>query len=103
MKRKDLLVIPKRDKEEVLHGVGGVEVIPSRRKHGSGWACMDFVAWLEDDSMIGFGGGCDDVWFNGEHFRMDCDIETGCLHIWNTHGTFSVSKDLSSIDFVEEE
>lgn len=102
MKRKDLLAIPKRNKEEVLRGVSGVYVIPSRRKHESGWACMDFVAYYADGSMIGFGGGCDVLAFKGGYFRMDCDPESSCLHIWISHGTFSVSKDLSTIDFVEE-
>jgi len=103
MKRKDLLAIPKRDKEEVLHGVGCVYVIPSRRKHESGYACMDFVAVIrEDQSMIGFGGGCDDISLNGNKFRIECDFESKCLSIWNSHGTFTVSKDLSSIKFMEE-
>lgn len=103
VKRKELLEVPKRDWKQILHGVSGVYVIPSGRKHESGYACMDFVATFQKKKeKVRFGGGCDDVSFMGTHFRMDCDWPSRIIHIWNSHGTFSVSTDISSIDFVEE-
>lgn len=45
--RKELLAVPKRKWNEVLTDVTGVYVIPSGRKHDSGYACMDFVAELK--------------------------------------------------------
>ena len=67
MNKKELLSIPKRKWYETLSGVSGVYVIPSRRKHDSGWACMDFVAEFSNDRpMVRFGGGCDVVNFVGE-------------------------------------
>lgn len=102
MTRKELLSVEKRKWDEVLRGVNGVWVLPSRRKHDSGWACMDFVATFADGrKMVRFGGGCDDVSLRGEHFRMDCDYPSGIIHIWS-HRTFSISSDCSSVDFVEE-
>jgi hypothetical protein len=103
MKRKELLSLVKRKWDDILHGVKGVYVIPSRRKHDSGWACMDFVAVMSDGTMIRFGGSCDDVSFRGNCFRMDCDYESKCLHIWNCRNTFSISADISSINFIEQE
>lgn len=102
MNRKKLLSIPKRKWDEILNGVSGVYVIPSRRKHDSGWACMDFVAEFSDDKpMVRFGGGCDDVRFVGENFRMDCTYPHGIIHIWRW-GRFSITHDVSSIDFRAE-
>lgn len=102
MNRKELLSIPKRKWDKTLHGVTGVYVIPSGRKHDSGWACMDFVAEFSDDRrMVRFGGGCDAVSLIGSNFRMDCEHPSRIIHIWSLK-TFSVSHDLSSIDFREE-
>lgn len=101
MNRKELLSAPKRKWDEYLHGVQGVYVIPSMRKHESGWACMDFVASTGKE-FIRFGGSCDDVSFCGTHFRMDCDFKSKLIHIWNSKGTFSISEDISSINFIEE-
>lgn len=103
MTRKELLAIPHRGNCEILHNVNGVYVIPSGRKHESGWAQMDFVAVFNDNRpRVRFGGICDDVAFMGSHFRMDCTHPERIIHIWNTR-PFSISDDLSSINFVEEE
>lgn len=98
MNRKELLKVPRRNWLDEITAKG-VWVIPSRRKHDSGWACMDFVAET-DDGLVRFGGGCDDVAFKGSHFRMDCDYPSAIIHIWNNH-PFVISADLSSIDFEE--
>lgn len=103
MNKKELLAIPHRKWDEKLHGVRGVYVIPSGRKHDSGWACMDFVARFDDGRpMVRFGGGCDDVSFRGNGFAMDCTYPHRIVHIWNRGHTFTISHDLSSIDFIEE-
>ena len=101
-RRKELLAVEKRSWDKELTGVWGVYVIPSGRKHESGWACMDFVASMHDGELVRFGGICDDVSFNGGHFRMDCEHPSRIIHIWNSRGTFSISHDLSSIDFTED-
>ena len=103
MNKKELLSIPKRKWYETLSGVSGVYVIPSRRKHDSGWACMDFVAEFSNDRpMVRFGGGCDVVNFVGEDFRMDCTYPHGIIHSFRC-GRFSITHDISSIDFQAEE
>lgn len=105
MKRKELLSVPARKWDDILSGVDGVYVIPSGRKHDSGYACMDFVASFNGDKgkpMVRFGGGCDDVRLKGNHFMIDCEYPSRIIHIWNCRSSFSISHDLSSIDFVEE-
>ena len=99
MTRKELLAVPKRKWDEELTEVSAVWVIPSRIKHDSGFACMDFVAETPT-GLIRFGGGCDDVSFIGSHFKMDCDYKTKLIRIWN-RCKFTITFDLSSIDFVE--
>ena len=102
MTRKELLAIPKREWDEVLHGVIGVWVIPNRRKHESGWECMDFVASFkdEDKKLVRFGGYCDDVELKGSNFRMDCDYPSGIIHIWSYY-PFTITSDSSTIKFIE--
>lgn len=104
MTRKELLAFPYREWDEVLHGVRGVYVLPSRRKHESGWSCMDFVAEFEDDRPPKrFGGPTDDVSFAGTHFRMDCTYPHNIIHIWCAYGrTFTISAGISSLTFTEE-
>ena len=101
--RKDLLSVPKRNWSDALHGVSGVYVIPSGRKHESGFACLDFVAEFRDREkpLVRFGGICDDVSFCGKHFRMDCLHPQRIIHIWNSF-PFAVTDDSSSISFIEE-
>ena len=101
MTRKELLAVPKREWSEVLTNVSGVYVIPSSRKHESGWACMDFVAEFNDKRpMVRFGGGCDSVIFEGKGFQMDCTHPNRIIHIWSFY-PFTVSADLSTIYFRE--
>ena len=69
-----------------LTGVAGVFVIPSRRKHESGWAMMDLIATFYDGrEPVHFSSFTDDVSFCGTGFRMDCDWPSGIIHIWNSH------------------
>lgn len=101
MTRKELMRVPKRDPCETLLNVAGVYVIPSGRKHESGWACMDFVATFYDRPMVRFGGKCDSVSFDGFHFHMDCTYPNRVVHIWNVY-PFHISQDSDTIHFLEQ-
>ncbi len=73
-------------KDGNLTGVSGVYVIPSRRKHESGWTKMDLIATFYDGrEPVHFSSFTDDVSFCGTGFRMDCDWPSGIIHIWNSH------------------
>lgn len=99
MNRKELLAVPKRKWDEELVAKC-VYVIPSGRKHESGYTMMDFVAITENGEKVGFGGVCDDVALKGNGFRMDCLYPSRIIRIWNNE-PFIVSEDISSIDFIE--
>lgn len=103
MTRKELLATPKREWHEILHGVTGVWVVPNRRKHESGWECMDFIATFEDSKKepVRFGGECDKVDLKGDIFKIDCDYPSGVLHIWSRY-PFTITEDLSTIRFIDE-
>ena len=96
--RKHLLQVPKRKWDEPIKTTS-VYVIPSGRKHDSGFACMDFVADTTN-GLVGFGGSCDDVAFEGKNFRMDCIYPERIIHIWNPKA-FVISTGISSIVFSE--
>ncbi len=104
-RRKELLSVPKRKWDDVIHGVDAVYIIPSGRKHESGYACMDFVASFDGNKgkpMVRFGGVCDDIRLNGNHFRIDCEYPSRIIRIWNDRTSFSITPDLSSINLMEE-
>lgn len=101
MKRSELLSVPKRKCDETMTGVTGVYVIPSGRKHESGYTCMDFVSQTQN-GLVRFGGCCDDVRLKGSNFRMDCEYPSRIIHIWNSSSTFKITHDLSTIDFIED-
>ncbi len=104
MTKEELLAYPEREMDEVLHNVTGVWVIPAQQQHESGWGCMSFLATFKDKGKkpVRFGGGCDDVMFEGDKFRMDCDYPSGIIHIWSNK-PFSITSDVSSISFIDEE
>lgn len=72
-------------KDGNLTGVSGVYVIPSGRKHESGYTAMDLIATFYDGrEPVHFSSFTDDVSFCGTGFRMDCDWPTRIIHIWNS-------------------
>lgn len=90
--------------DERLTGVHGAYIIPNGTEHDSEYGCFDIIAYRKkDDDDIEYilcGGGCDDISFEGTHFRMDCMYPSGVIRVWNRQ-TFSISEDLSSISFEE--
>lgn len=86
--KKALLNCKKYDlcREGTLSGVSGVYVIPSGRKHESGWAQMNLVATFYDGrEPVLCSTFSDDISFYGTGFRMDCDYPSRIIHIWNSH------------------
>lgn len=87
-------------------------LIPNGNQHDSSYGCFDIFACVPvsthdyDDQYKVFifkcGGWCEDISFEGEHFRMDCMHPSGIIRVWNRSG-FTITEDLSSISFVENE
>ena len=101
-------VARRRNWDERLTGVTGAYIIPNGAEHDSEFGCFDIIAYCRDDDggedideYVLCGGGCDDISFEGTHFRMDCMYPSGIIRVWNRR-TFSISDDLSSISFKEE-
>lgn len=92
-------VARRREWDERLTRVNGAYIIPNS------YGCFDIIAYCkkndDDIEYILCGGGCDDISFEGTHFRMDCMYPSGVIRVWNRR-TFSISDDLSSISFEEE-
>lgn len=92
-------------RDGILHGVAGVYVIPSGRKHESGWACMDLVATFYDErEPVHFSSFTDDIGFEGDGFRIDCDYPSRIIHIWNSRergNGFSI-RGCSSMTFTQK-
>ena len=97
--RKELLSVPKRHWSESIIAKCAY-IIPSGRKHDSGYSCIDLVAMKEDGTLVRCGGGCDDISFRGNGFRMDCIYPSRIIRIWNNKH-FVITPDVSSIDFEE--
>lgn len=98
-----LASIPRRKWDEEIHNVSGVYVLPTNEIHDSGYAQMEFIAeQLRTGNLVRFGGICDAVSLEGTHFHIDCLPGSKVVRIWNRR-PFTVSIDLSSIDFIEEE
>ncbi len=70
--------------EGPLYGVSGVYVIPSGRKHESGWTMMDLIATFYDErEPVHFSTITDDINLYGTGFRIDCEYPSRIIHIWN--------------------
>ena len=117
--REQLLSAPQRNFNEVLHNVTSLYIIPTRRKHDSGYNCMVYVAVVKDENgnkkYVRCGGYSDHLYARIENlskipFLPDCsfsiDCEKGVIRLYNfgnlhTNG-FSVGEDLSTVDIAPE-
>lgn len=60
MKRKDFESLPHRKWDEDIGEFDSLIILPLRRRHDSGYRCMDFVAVKEDKPVCRL-SGCSDV------------------------------------------
>jgi hypothetical protein len=56
MTRKEIAAISRRAWTEELHGVTAIVIIPTRRKHDSGYMCIDYVACMPGKYVMCGGG-----------------------------------------------
>ena len=106
MTRKELLAIPLREKWDTpVEGVDGVYLIPTAKKHESGYSCMRLVAYWQDDDTgerkyVGCGYYCDAIVLKGLNFRIDAELPNRIVHIFN-YNKFSITEEISSLYLVE--
>ena len=94
-----------REWDQILTNVKGAFLIPNDNQHDSEYGCFDIIAYgfingSKDFKYILCGGCTDDIAFDGAHFRTDVCFPSKIIRIWNRR-EFSISADLSSIDFTE--
>jgi len=76
-------------------------IIPTGKKHDSGWACMYIVGEKHNGDREICATHCDDInWKNpkGLEMRTDMGYTSKSIHIWSNTAGFKVSESLSSMD-----
>lgn len=106
MTKKELLAIPMREKWNTpVEGVDGVYLIPTSKKHDSGYSCMRLVAYWNDEQAeerryIGCGYYCDVLEIKGLNFKIDASLPNRIVHIFNFK-KFSITEEISSLYLLE--
>ena len=78
-----------------------VWILPTRRKHESGYAIMHMLIHLKDGRYIKEEGHCDVIDLEGSNFRIDCEYPGKILRIFNHYG-FDIGDRLSTVSFIEK-
>lgn len=106
MNKKELLAIPMREKWDTpIEGVDGVYIIPTAKKHDSGYSCIRLVAhWNNDETgeikYVGCGYYCDVIELKGLDFRIEAELPNRIVHIFNFK-KFRITEEISSLYLIE--
>lgn len=107
VKRKELDSLPRRewDKESVY---GSVMLLPSRKKHDSGWMVINIIGCRDGKPVEIATECCDDInWIyrasQDYRLRTDMAYPSGIAHMWGNDIQFRVKHSLSSTDIVIED
>lgn len=102
MKLSELKKLPfkKWDKEKIYKSI---VVVPSGKKHDSGWALMYVIGLDGEKKPIEIAAACDDICWNiptgtSYDFRNDMFYPSGAIHFWSNKYSFKVGASLSSTD-----
>lgn len=102
MKLKELRSLPFRKWDESKL-YKSIIVIPSGKKHDSGWALMYIIGLNEKQTPIEIAACCDDICWKMPtsleyDFRNDMFYPSGAIHFWSYKYRFEVGVSLSSTD-----
>ena len=119
MTRKEFESLPLKDRWDEYIECNSLIILPTRRKHDSGFRCMDFIA-VKDNTPICRLSGCSDVihldGIGGYGFNwakkyssvpslippsgwsIDCLSTSGLLRIWPNSGKMITGASLSSFE-----
>lgn len=106
MTQKDFHNLPIRKWDEDIGKFDSLILLPTKRKHGSGFACMDFVACKGNNPICRL-SGCSDVvhlggFLNQEahnySWSIDCIFKSKLLRIFKYRYEISVGPSLSSFE-----
>ena len=106
MTRKEFEQVPYRESWDSEVKCWSLIILPTRRKHSSGYRCMDFVAVDKSNYPICRCSGCSDV-INLNYFteqtqtqtdwNIDCLYKSGLLRLFSFRGEFYVGAALSNM------
>lgn len=102
MKIKELRNLPFREWDETK-SYKSIVVIPSGKKHDSGWALMYVIGLNDEQVPIEIAACCDDICWKipaalEYDFRNDMFYPSGAIHFWSRKYSFKVGASLSSTD-----
>lgn len=125
MTRKDFEALPYRDSwNSTIKDIDSIVILPLRRKHDSGYQCMDFIACKEEEAICRLAGGSDVLhiegiggfghnWFKkygkcpettpSTSWNIDCLPKSRLLRIFNTDRKVIVGSALSSFEIFSGE
>jgi hypothetical protein len=104
-KRDELLSAPHRESWQKPTTYHEIFIVPSRKKHDSGWHVMVIVG-VKPDGTFEQAAWCDDICWDvqgraGYMMRTDCTFPSGILHFWGAR--YEVGMSLSSTDITVRE
>lgn len=103
--RAELLAAPDREGWEGPTTYKSIYLVPSKKKHDSGWHLIRIVGVKADGALEG-AAWCDDICWKHEQppraddytMRIDMTYPGGIVHCWDWHRKFIVGASLSSTD-----
>jgi len=123
MTRKELLDVPHKERQEDIGEFDSLIIIPTRRKHDSGYRMMEFVAVKGGKPFRRVSGWSDVVHIGGMSalidkpkkvaWSIDCLMKSGLLHLFChqlsaqsiscLYQKLTIGCDLSSFDILSSE
>ena len=101
-KRDDFDKIPMCKVGEIIC-TKDIFILPTRRKHESGYTIMEFVAQKPNGEFVKFGGCSDVAVFYGWKFKLDCLYPSKIIHLFSSDYVFIKNYCLSDIFVYSEE
>ena len=94
--RAQLKKLPERKWGDDVAPFNSVIILPTRRTHDSGYACMDFIGCREGKAIVRLSGCSDVIHFDGDGWCIDCLPKSQLLQYFNFKGKIKVGQALSS-------
>ena len=103
--RKELEAAEDRENWQEPSTYSQIYLLPSRKKHDSGWSLVSIVG-VKDDGSLEAAAYCDDICWKHEPrkdrrdytMRTDMTYPGGVVHCWGWSTEFVVGSSLSSTD-----
>ena len=101
-KREDFDKIPMCGVDELVC-TRDIFILPTNRKHESGYACMEFVARKPNGEFVRLGGYADVAVFDNWKFKIDCFYPSRIIHLFSSNYVFIKDYGFSDVFVYSEE